>query len=148
MQPSSSSYGHKFIGWLFLSISLPKLKANCTYRGMLHVGLNELCLLQLPLFLLVATPGLLFSSLLLMLYSTILTLAWIQIRCDQLEKHFGSTTANKSVETLCSSWELWTHFTPHLFDITPSPLNNVDLLSARLTLFLYNIEKGDSGWLM
>ena len=53
---------------------------------------------------------------------------------------------DKSVETRCHIGVLKANFFPHLYNITPSPLQNVGIPVSRICLFdLYNIEKGEGG---
>ena len=60
---------------------------------------------------------------------------------------YKPTMGNKSVETLCHIGVLKANFFPCLYDTTPSPFSMLDFLSLEFDSFLYNIEKGEGGWL-
>ena len=65
--------------------------------------------------------------------------------CDNVKPK--TTMGDKSVETLCHIGVLKANFSPHLYNTTPSPFSMLDFLSLEFASFLYNIEKGEGGWL-
>ena len=54
---------------------------------------------------------------------------------------------DKSVETLCHIGVLKANFFPHHYILPPPPFSMLDFLFLEFASLLYNIEKGEGGWL-